>query len=126
VATESELTGKVLRAIKQRFPGSFAIKINDRTTAGIPDAILVVQGFVFFVEFKKMERGESAGDLWAKVSAIQRAMMAQLVRAGARVLLVGLRNVKEHVVWDIDDAGGATPLLLGFDNLLELLDEATR
>lgn len=110
--TESSLTRRELQRIKARWPDAFLWKVNDRITAGIPDALLVLAGRHVWIEFKALtdnERVETA------VRDVQKVQIRRLVRAGAEVLIVafrkrtngarGLAKGHDQDLWRMDRAG---------------------
>ena len=51
--TESSYTSDVLRHVRQLRPEAIVYKVNDRTTGGIPDVYLGLNGESLWVEFKR-------------------------------------------------------------------------
>lgn len=51
--TESSYTSDVLRHVRQLRPEAIVWKLNDRTTASIPDAYIGVDGRSTWIEFKR-------------------------------------------------------------------------
>lgn len=51
--TEAPLTRKFLAAVQAQLPNAVIFKINDRTTAGIPDAVISHDFCTVWLEFKK-------------------------------------------------------------------------
>lgn len=94
--TEAQLTTRVLAAVRQRWPGSWRWKINERTRAGVPDAYLLNDGIGVFVEFKKLKWGQSTNKV---VSPIQRATLLEIHKANeGRAVVVGIYPDGSQVV----------------------------
>jgi len=55
--TESQQTRAFLKAWRDHYPLGLAVKLNDRSTVGLSDAVLMIAGATTWVEFKR--EGES-------------------------------------------------------------------
>lgn len=90
MATESTRTAALLKKIRARHPQAFVKKVAQLVGAGLPDAVLVLNGVVLWIEFKGPK---------TPVTPIQQATMDSLVRNGAYVLLVRFTgNGLEHTI----------------------------
>jgi hypothetical protein len=52
---ESQLKAKVIKMIREEFPGAWVYKTADRFTSGIPDLIICYCGFFIAIELKTPE-----------------------------------------------------------------------
>lgn len=101
--TESQYTRNFLKLFRSTYPESVALKINDRTTAGILDSAIVIDGQTLWVEFKKDR---------PKLTPLQRESLRRLDHAseGRAIVLVfkgsGLKRTID--IFDVDyDVRGA-------------------
>lgn len=78
MASESELTSRLLARWRKRHPEGVAWKMNDRVAHSRPDAVLFFNGCSFVIEFK---RGTNV------VSDGQREELRRLWRSGCSVYL---------------------------------------
>ena len=86
--TEAQLTRRELKKIRDRWPSAFVWKINDRITAGVPDALLVngaAHDGTVWIEFKRALTMKI--DPWTLVTPLQRQTMQRLANNGERVVL---------------------------------------
>src|ERR1044071_1565120 len=86
--TEAQLTRKELKKIRDRWPSAFVWKINDRITAGVPDALLVngaARSNAVWIEFKRANNMKV--DPWGLVTPLQRQTMQRLANNNQCVLL---------------------------------------
>lgn len=51
--TEAQLTRKFLARWRERYPSAVIFKINDRSTGGLPDAVVTMCGRSLWIEFKR-------------------------------------------------------------------------
>jgi hypothetical protein len=92
--TEAQHTTKFLTQVKGRFPRVFAYKINDRVTAGVPDAIIVKSQRTVWLEMKACAP-DKVGDA---LSDLQKHTLQKLAAAGAEVyVLCFAPNGTQHV-----------------------------
>ncbi len=95
--TESQLTRRELQRIKSQRPNAFLWKVNDRITAGIPDAVIVENGHTFWIEFKVLRPGERIEQV---VREAQRLTMQRLARANhGDVIVVAFRDRKQELYY---------------------------
>lgn len=76
--TETQLKNKVLAMIKKEFPNCFVWKINDKTTSGIPDLLVILRGIITFIELKVPG---------GKTSKIQDYQIQRIMMAGGRAYM---------------------------------------
>jgi hypothetical protein len=81
---ESRLVRNIVQSVQRRFPNAFVVKLNDKTTRGLPDLLIVVEHLHLFVETKVGSN---------QLSPIQQAVHRQIHRAGGIVLTA--REVQE-------------------------------
>jgi hypothetical protein len=111
--TEAEYTRRVLKALRLRFPEAWIRKLNDQSTGGIPDAVLIHRGFTWWVEFKRIASPHAS--VGVQLSALQHATMRVLRRAKAFTLLVGFCPDGTQILEDpISGARYDTPSLEDF------------
>jgi hypothetical protein len=97
MATEATKTRACLKRVKQHWPGCWIYKINDRSTAGIPDALLIHKGIAIFVEFKYARRNEVVSVL---VRPLQQQTLQELDRVNdGGAIVVVFRGATEEVYW---------------------------
>lgn len=82
--SEATKTRDFLKSVKVKWSTSFAFKVNDRSTSGIPDAILVINGRTIWVEFKKCH----PLDVAKAVRPLQKEMLRRLHLSGAVALVL--------------------------------------
>ncbi len=91
---KSDLVLTIRTKVKANFPGSFIIKLSDRSTSGLPGLEILYRGFALFVETR-------IGD--KPLSKIQKETHQQIQRAGGLIcvaqswedvelVLVGIRS----------------------------------
>lgn len=71
---ERDLIDKARISIKRHFPDAWIWKINDRTTSGIPDLLIINDGRHIFFEMKRPNAG--------KISKIQKVQVDRINNAG--------------------------------------------
>lgn len=72
--TEAALTRKFLKRWAERYPMAVIFKHNDRTTSGIPDATITLEGSTLWLECKRED---------TPVTALQKLTMRRLDRASS-------------------------------------------
>lgn len=75
---ESRLVAKIRKALSMWLPSAFVVKLNDRTTRGLPDLLVLAVNARREVCAMAFEVKTSAG----VVSAIQKEMLKRIARAG--------------------------------------------
>ena len=75
---ESQLTRKILKAVRIHHPDVWIYKTNDRFTSGIPDLIGSKNGRFFAIEIK-IPKG--------KLSKIQAYVLEQIINSGAEIIV---------------------------------------
>jgi hypothetical protein len=90
--TEAQLTRKFLTRWRERYPAAVCMKINDRSTGGLPDAVITMCGRSLWIEFKRDK---------PKLTAIQEETTRRLCLASEqRSVVVVFNRVTTHVeVW---------------------------
>lgn len=87
--TEAQRTRIFLRQIQQRWPDAFCWKVNDATTAGLPDVVMVCRGVVVWLECKIAHDAQAVR---RTVRPVQARTLERLHTAGARVWICGFRG----------------------------------
>lgn len=77
--SEAKKTKKFLDTLRLVYPGSYVLKLNLPTHAGVPDALVLYEGRVCFIEFKQ-------GGY--QMTELQRLTAKQIANAGVRTWLV--------------------------------------
>lgn len=109
--TEATWTAALLKKVRLRFPTAFVQKLNLRIGAGIPDAVIVLNGHTVWVEFKGPK---------TTITPLQKITMKKIHGAGARVIVVRFTGRGlEHTIHSCIDTKVFT------DNLLISYLEAT-
>ena len=85
---ESEFQDKVLKKLRE-IPGSWWVKINDRTTVGLPDILGFCAGVGFAIELKTK----------SKLSAIQAYTLRKIDRSGAQTFVATPDNIEEILIY---------------------------
>jgi hypothetical protein len=97
MATEATKTRACLKRVKQHWPGCWIYKINDRSTAGIPDALLIHKGVAIFVEFKYRRTSERIEEL---VRPLQHQTLLELDRCNdGGAIVVAFDRTGEGLYW---------------------------
>jgi len=87
--TESQLTRQVMKYLRS-LQGTFALKIADKFTAGIPDIYLLYRGRSVWIELKT-EKG--------KISKLQEWTINMIHQAGGEVYICrSLKEVKDLLI----------------------------
>jgi hypothetical protein len=92
---ETQLTAKVKRTIKRKFPHAWVYKTSDRFTSGIPDLIICMHGLFFAFEMKVGKN---------KATPIQQHTLDQIRAAGSNAIVA---YAVEDVIAILDDADKA-------------------
>jgi type IV secretory pathway VirB9-like protein len=92
--SEATRTRTFLQQVRQARPTAFAYKVNDRVRAGIPDSIIVDDGQVTWVEFKRLRPGQAPINA---LSEIQKLTIRELIVAGADVVVVVFRGAVQEL-----------------------------
>lgn len=95
---ERDLIDKVRQAIKRHFPNSWIWKINDRTTSGIPDLLIINDGRHVFFEMKRPNAG--------KRSRIQEVQVDRINSAGGSAYFC--ESVEQVINILLKKGGGAS------------------
>lgn len=82
---ETRLVNRIRDAIKAEHPDAWVMKVHGGSyqTAGTPDLLVCVQGRLVAIEVKAPKPGESREATYGRVTPLQRAVLASLLRAGA-------------------------------------------
>lgn len=80
---ETQIVNAIIKAVKQKHPRAYVVKLADRYRRGLPDLLMIV-GITFFVETKTAT---------GKLAKIQEAEHRKIRAAGGTVLLA--RSPKE-------------------------------
>lgn len=82
---ETKLVAKMRKAIEERWPDSYSVKISGGPyqSAGLPDLIVVVEGWIVGIEVKAQRPGESYEHALGRVTLRQQARINDLRKAGA-------------------------------------------
>lgn len=93
---ETQLTRQIERAISKRFPNAWQLKVHGGgyQRGGIPDLLVVINGYLVGLEVKHQKPGESEERLLKRVRTLQHVEIAALRRAGAVA----------EVVWNVEQA----------------------
>lgn len=93
---ESVLVGKIKKAVAERWPESFVTKMHGSaySTAGMPDLLVVIDGYAICLEVKAPRANESAASLMSRVTPIQFEMLHKIQKAGGIA----------EVCWDVAQA----------------------
>lgn len=99
--TESQRTSKLLTDIRKRYPGAFVKKLSQLIGAGLPDAVIVLNGVVLWIEFKGPK---------TPITPIQMATLNTLARNGAKVLVGRFTgHSTDHTLQVVDAPGRLIP-----------------
>jgi hypothetical protein len=79
VKTESAYTSDVLRHVRTMRPEAIVYKINDRTTGGILDAYIGLNGLAAWVEFKRSE--SEAPNIERLLTPLQKQTLTKMYHA---------------------------------------------
>jgi hypothetical protein len=113
---ENTRTRQMLTRVRERYPHAVAMKLNDRTTGGLPDAVITLSGRSLWVESK---RGRLT------LTPIQRRTLAKLHAASdGRALAVVFEPTRyPHYahLFTVTDAGTSAPTAV--QDLDALVDE---
>jgi hypothetical protein len=91
VATnESGLVREIVRAVHERFPGSFGFKVHGGPfqVVGLPDLIFCIGGWFVGLEVKFQHPGESVEGALSRTTALQWAQIGNIKRAGGVAAVV--------------------------------------
>lgn len=94
---EATRTRTVLTEIRKRFPSAFVWKVNDAITGGIPDAVVVLHGHTYWIEFK-VEKPRTP--IVKLLTELQQLKIRSLLAAGATVVVAGLLPDGEMRVYE--------------------------
>lgn len=123
--TEAQLTRRELKILRNRWPSAFIWKINDRITAGVPDAVLVngaATTKTVWIEFKRALRMNI--DPWTLVTPLQKQTMQRLANNGQAVVLVTFwPNKALSIHWKLRDHLCADTLPAKHVNLISFFAE---
>lgn len=120
---EATKTRAFLKKIRDAHPTAFVYKVNDMSSAGIPDSVLIKNRKHVWVEFKELRiKSEPTVEQVEKaVTEIQRVTQRQLVFAGAVVyVLAFVPGKREPYVFLRRKHQGLAPISLPFSSMLEL------
>lgn len=82
---EKQLTNAIVRAVEERYPDAWILKVHgggyQRT--GVPDLLICVDGQLTALEVKHRKPGETEEHARGRASALQRAEIRRLRKAGA-------------------------------------------
>jgi hypothetical protein len=123
--TENDMTGALFAYIRKEEPDSFAWKIHDDYTGGIPDGLLIVGGPHTWLEAKKLRSPKQ--NPCTMLSALQKKTIENLAALGQAVWVVGYidnwRTVKTYCAMpdggfllmdsDVGDDGRVIPIVRG-------------
>src|SRR3546814_18048182 len=81
---EAALVGRVLTAVKRKFPDALIQKLHGGPyqTAGLPDLIIVIEGRIYGFEVKQQRLGERPEHAYERAPILQNAPLAHLRRTG--------------------------------------------
>lgn len=85
---ESVFQDKILKKLRE-IPNSWWVKINDRTTVGLPDILGFCSGVGFAIELKTK----------SKLSAIQAYTLRKIDRSGAQTFVCTPENIDEVLAY---------------------------
>lgn len=119
MSNEATKTQACLARIKARYPRAFVWKFNLRIGAGLPDAIVILDGAVIWLEFKDLKRGTDK-ELASAVRPLQRLTIRMMQRAGAEVWIVAFTPRGERIY------DPATMNLAPWATVMDLLEERTK
>jgi hypothetical protein len=91
VATnETGLVSEIVRAVHDRFPGSFGFKVHGGPfqVAGLPDLMFCIGGWFIGLEVKFQRPGESVEAALARTTPLQSAQIARIRSAGGVAAVV--------------------------------------
>lgn len=92
--TESEIQSKLINYLRIKYPNAFIVKLSDKWQSGLPDILMILQGYAYFYEVKT-EKG--------KPTLIQLETHKALRKAGAVVSIsYGLTEGIDEGVSKID------------------------
>ena len=93
---ETALVKRIRATIAQRYPESFTYKtVGTRySAAGMPDILVVVDGYLVALEVKAPRPGESDAGVLSRVTPLQWDTIGKIRKAGGIA----------EVVWDVDQA----------------------
>lgn len=124
---EAQRTRDLLKRVRATYPRAFVYKVNDKTSSGIPDAVLSLDGEELWVEFKELRIvKEPTGEQVLKaLTEIQKLTIRKMRNAGMNVVIVAFVGPK-HFVFRYDEQFADSCYRIGFASLLELLGELWR
>jgi hypothetical protein len=95
---ESRKTAAFLKRVRHARPNAFVRKLNDRTNAGLPDAIIDYDGVADWVEFKDVKPGAGVYDA---LTPLQRITLQEIAKSGGNAYVVAFRGKTMDVygVW---------------------------
>jgi hypothetical protein len=81
---ETALVGRMKRAIVQRWPDAWTLKVHGSTyqAGGVPDLLVLTGSCLVSLEVKAPRPGESHDHARSRCTALQRVRIAQVRRAG--------------------------------------------
>lgn len=87
---ETQATKRITRAIKEKYPDAWILKVHGGgyQSAGVPDLLVCVDGKLIGLEVKHRKPGESEEHARGRASALQLAEIEKLQRAGAVAAVV--------------------------------------
>ena len=82
---ETTLTNNIRDAIKESYPEAWVFKVfgNPYQTAGVPDLLVCIDGYLTAIEVKAQRQNETALHARSRVTPTQVAQLEALRRAGA-------------------------------------------
>jgi Holliday junction resolvase len=89
---ESLIVGKIIKAIKHRYPDAYVRKLSDRFTRGLPDIICVIRGVFICIEVKTAV---------GKAAKIQEQEMDEIRRGGGWPILARSAEDALNYIWEI-------------------------
>lgn len=104
--TESQHTRNFLKLFRETYAPLVAFKINDRSTSGILDSVLTMDGCSLWIEFKKDR---------PKLTPLQRTTLLKLDHASeGRAVIVVFKPGRTVDIYDVDyDVEGRGPIYEG-------------
>lgn len=90
MSNETTLTNSIRRAIKREFPDAWVFKVHGGPyqMAGVPDLLVVVDGYLVGLEVKHPKPGESIEHALGRTTEQQHAQMGAIRKAGGAAAVV--------------------------------------
>lgn len=81
---ESQLVGQIMKALKEEFPEVWLLKVHGDgyQTAGVPDLLIAVQGYLIPLEVKHRKDSETVEHARERTSKLQKIELRKLRAAG--------------------------------------------